>query len=58
MNGFPERWIIKLPRCVRPIDKQIVKDQQHLADVFFELGEILKQIRVEDAVVCNGGLRR
>ena len=38
---------------VRPIDKQIVKDQQHLADVFFQLGEIPKQIRVEDAVVFN-----
>ncbi|MBV8417939.1 MAG: sulfonate ABC transporter substrate-binding protein [Verrucomicrobia bacterium] len=38
---------------VRPIDEKIVKDQQHLADVFFELGEIPKQIRVEDAVVFN-----
>ena len=38
---------------VRPIDKQIVKDQQHLADVFFQLGEIPKQIRVEDAVIFN-----
>ena len=38
---------------VRPIDEQIVKDQQHLADVFFRLGEIPKQIRVEDAVVFN-----
>jgi sulfonate transport system substrate-binding protein len=38
---------------VRPIDEQIVKDQQHLADVFFRLGEIPKQIRVEDAVILN-----
>jgi sulfonate transport system substrate-binding protein len=38
---------------VRPIDDKIVKDQQHLADVFFQLGEIPKQIRVEDAVVFN-----
>lgn len=38
---------------VRPIDEQIVKDQQHLADVFFRLGEIPKQIRVQDAVVLN-----
>jgi hypothetical protein len=27
--------------------------EQHLADVFFQLGEIPKQIRVEDAVVFN-----
>ncbi len=38
---------------VRPIDGPIVKDQQHLADVFFRLGEIPKQIRVEDAVIFD-----
>jgi sulfonate transport system substrate-binding protein len=38
---------------VRPIDEKIVRDQQHLADVFYQLGEIPTQIRVADAVVFN-----